>query len=76
MTIAFWDPATWKLRSRLVCKEVQLCLAYSADCDPGCLYTGGVDGSVIKWDLASLTAMETKRAHKGEVGGREICGWG
>jgi len=67
MTICFWDAVTFKLRSRIVCKDVQLCIAYSSLADPAYLYSGSIDGTITKWDLAKLSLFEARKAHKNEV---------
>ncbi|CAD7963144.1 unnamed protein product [Amoebophrya sp. A25] len=67
MTICLWDATSMKLRSRIVCRDVQICLCYHASVDPSCLYSGSIDGTLSKWHLTTLSLKESRRGHKGEI---------
>ncbi|CAD7963834.1 unnamed protein product [Amoebophrya sp. A120] len=67
MTICLWDSNSLKLRSRVVCRDVQICLAYNSQVDPSCIYSGSIDGTVSKWDLTTLALKDSRKAHKAEV---------
>jgi WD40 repeat protein len=67
-TLCFWDPSSsYSIRARLPTREIQHCLAWGED-RPTQLYTGSLTGTLTRWDLPTMSAVEVhKGAHTGPV---------